>query len=281
MGSRRARPRAGAEALNFCANNYLGLADHPRVVAAAADALDAVGLRDGQRPVHLRHPDPAHGAGGGALGVPRHRGHDPVLLLLRRQRRRLRDPLRRAGRDHLRRAQPRLDHRRDPPLQGGPLPLPERRHGRPRGAAGRGGRGPHPGDRHRRRLLDGRLPRPAGPDLRPRRAVRRAGPRRRLPRGRVRRARRPRDPRALRGHGPRRHPHRHARQGARRRVRRLRRRRARRSSTCCASGPGPYLFSNAVAPTVAAGSPGRPRDRGRRPTRPARRCAATPRCSAR
>ena len=32
----------------------------------------------------------------GALGVPRHRGHDPVLLLLRRQRRRLRDPLRRA-----------------------------------------------------------------------------------------------------------------------------------------------------------------------------------------
>ncbi|MDH6119116.1 glycine C-acetyltransferase [Kitasatospora sp. GAS204B] len=34
--------RAG-EVLNFCANNYLGLADHPAVVAAAKDALDRWG----------------------------------------------------------------------------------------------------------------------------------------------------------------------------------------------------------------------------------------------
>ncbi|MFC9944584.1 glycine C-acetyltransferase [Streptomyces pratensis] len=34
--------RAG-EVLNFCANNYLGLADHPEVVAAAHDALDRWG----------------------------------------------------------------------------------------------------------------------------------------------------------------------------------------------------------------------------------------------
>jgi glycine C-acetyltransferase len=34
---------AGA-ALNFCANNYLGLADHPDVVAAARDALDTWGF---------------------------------------------------------------------------------------------------------------------------------------------------------------------------------------------------------------------------------------------
>jgi glycine C-acetyltransferase len=32
------------EALNFCANNYLGLADHPDVVAAARDALDRWGF---------------------------------------------------------------------------------------------------------------------------------------------------------------------------------------------------------------------------------------------
>ncbi len=29
--------------LNFCANNYLGLADHPEVVAAAHEALDRWG----------------------------------------------------------------------------------------------------------------------------------------------------------------------------------------------------------------------------------------------
>lgn len=32
------------EALNFCANNYLGLADHPAVVAAAKDALEELGF---------------------------------------------------------------------------------------------------------------------------------------------------------------------------------------------------------------------------------------------
>ncbi len=34
----------GAEALNFCANNYLGLADHPDVRAAAREALDRWGF---------------------------------------------------------------------------------------------------------------------------------------------------------------------------------------------------------------------------------------------
>src|SRR6202789_3110138 len=33
----------GAHVLNFCANNYLGLADHPSVVAAAHAALDRWG----------------------------------------------------------------------------------------------------------------------------------------------------------------------------------------------------------------------------------------------
>jgi glycine C-acetyltransferase len=35
---------AGKEVLNFCANNYLGFADHPSVVAAAKDALDEWGF---------------------------------------------------------------------------------------------------------------------------------------------------------------------------------------------------------------------------------------------
>lgn len=35
---------AGREVLNFCANNYLGLADHPAVVAAARQALDDWGF---------------------------------------------------------------------------------------------------------------------------------------------------------------------------------------------------------------------------------------------
>jgi glycine C-acetyltransferase len=41
--SARIRVHSGAEVLNFCANNYLGLASHPEVVAAAHRALDRWG----------------------------------------------------------------------------------------------------------------------------------------------------------------------------------------------------------------------------------------------
>src|SRR5204862_2710345 len=34
----------GKEVLNMCANNYLGLADHPALIAAAKEALDSHGL---------------------------------------------------------------------------------------------------------------------------------------------------------------------------------------------------------------------------------------------
>jgi glycine C-acetyltransferase len=38
------RTREGGEVLNFCANNYLGLADNPDVIAAARQALDDYGF---------------------------------------------------------------------------------------------------------------------------------------------------------------------------------------------------------------------------------------------
>jgi len=34
----------GRPVLNFCANNYLGLANHPRIVQAAKDTLDSHGF---------------------------------------------------------------------------------------------------------------------------------------------------------------------------------------------------------------------------------------------
>lgn len=34
----------GKRVLNFCANNYLGLANHPRIVQAAKDTLDSHGF---------------------------------------------------------------------------------------------------------------------------------------------------------------------------------------------------------------------------------------------
>ena len=124
-------------------------------------------------------------------------------------------------------------------------------------AAGRGegGRRAVHGDRHRRRVLDGRLSRAAARDLRPRGRVRRAGDGGRLARRRLRRASTARGTPEFCGvAGPRRHrtPARFGKAlggasggyvSSRTEIVDLLRQRAR-----------PYLFSNALAPSVVAGS---------------------------
>ncbi len=213
-----------------------------------------VGLRDGLGPLHLRHHRDPQGAGAPAGRFPGHRRRDPLRLLLRRQRRSVRDPARSGGRGHLRRAQPREHHRRRTPVQGRPLPLPQPGHGRSGGPAGRGAGRAAPADRHRRGVLDGRLRRAAGPDRRPGRALRRAGHGRRLARRRLRRADRGGYAGAVRRPGPGGHRHRHAGQGPRRGERRLHRgaRRDRRDAA-------------AAVPAVPVLQLGRPVDRRGRP----------------
>ena len=259
--ARRARRSASAgtarvrsPVLNFCANNYLGLSSHPRVIAAARAALDAHGY--GLSSVRfICGTQDAHKELEAALApLPRHRGRDPLLVVLRRERRPLRDAPRRARRDHLRRAQPRVDHRRHPPLQGRAPPLRARRHGRARGHA-REDAGQAPAhDRDRRRLLDGRRRRAARAHLRSRREIPRARHGRRQPRDRLRRQDRPRHDRALRRAWA-------ASTSSRRRS-------ARRSAARPAASPRrgaeivellrqrsrPYLFSNTLAPAIVGAS---------------------------
>ena len=90
----------GAEVLNLCANNYLGLADDPRLIEAAKDALDrwgygmaSVRFICGTQQVHkdLEQRLSAFLAD---------RGLDPLLVLLRRQRRSVRDAFGQGGRGH-------------------------------------------------------------------------------------------------------------------------------------------------------------------------------------
>ncbi len=224
--------------LNLCANNYLGLADHPAVIEAARDALERWGFGMasvrficGTQTLHKQLEERLSEF----LGTER---HDPVQLLLRCERRAVRGAARPRRRRHLGCAQPRLHHRRDPALQGDAAALCERRPGRARGAAPGGGRRPYADDRDGRRLLDGRPHRRPVGDLRPRRPPRCARDGGRLPCRRVRGAERPRHARAAPGHRTRRHPHRHPGQGDGRRVGRLRLRPRARSSSSCASAPG-------------------------------------------
>ena len=240
--------------LNFCANNYLGLANDPRIVAAAHRGLDewGYGLASvrficGTQELHLElerrvsaflgYDDTilfssCFDANGGVFEVLF--GADDAIIT---------DELNHAS-----------------IIDGIRLSKAQRFRYKNRDMADLEAQLVAAADARRRVIvtdgvfsMDGYIA-PLARDLRPGRQVRRARVRRRLARRGLRRRARPRHPRVLRGRGPGRHHDRHVRQGARRGIRRLRGRRARRSSTCCAS---------ARVPTSS-------RTRSRRPSSPAR-----------
>ena len=244
---------AGDEVINLCANNYLGLADHPEVIAAAHEALDrwgygmaSVRFICGTQEIHVELErrlaqflgteetilySSCFDANGGVFETLL--GAEDAVISDALNHASIIDGIRLCKARRLRYANGDMDE------------LEAR--------LGRGGRRPAAAHRHRRRLLDGRLPRAARPHLRPRREARRAGDGRRLARRRLHRADRPRHAGAVRRHRPRRHRHRDARQGARRRQRRLRQRRA-EIVDLLRQRSRPYLFSNALAPPIVAAS---------------------------
>ena len=63
----------GREVLNLCANNYLGLADHPEVIQAAREALDRWGFGLGFCPIYLWDAGDPQGTRGSAHSISRHR----------------------------------------------------------------------------------------------------------------------------------------------------------------------------------------------------------------
>ena len=210
--------------LNFCANNYLGLADHPEVIQAAKDALDTHGFGMASVRFICGTQDLHKQLEAKIADVLRHRGHHSLRRLLRRQRRPVRAAAGRRGRGHFRRAEPRLDHRRHPPVQGQALPLRAtatwpiwKQQLQAADAAGA-----------RTKLIttdgtfsmDGFIAQldqiTALAD-----EIQRAGAHRRMPLHRLPRRHRPRCGRSPRRDGQDRHLHRHAGQGARRRAGRL------------------------------------------------------------
>ena len=114
------------ELLNLCANNYLGLANHPAVVAAAHEALDrwgygmaSVRFICGTQALHRELEE----------RLSAFLGTDDTILFsscFDANGGLFEALLDRGGRGDLGPAEPRLDHRRDPALQGSAAPLRER-----------------------------------------------------------------------------------------------------------------------------------------------------------
>ena len=117
------------EVINLCANNYLGLADHPELIATAKEAMDEKGFGMasvrficGTQDIHRELEQKLAGF----------LGHDDSILFAAcfDANGGLFEPLLGAGgRGDFRRAEPCVDHRRHPALQGETLPLCQQRHG--------------------------------------------------------------------------------------------------------------------------------------------------------
>ena len=137
--------------------------------------VEPVRVRDVVGAVHLRHSASSQAPGRTSEQIPEDGGHHPVSQLLRRERGSVRGHSRPRGRGHLRCAEPCLHHRRGTPLQGEAVALRQWRHEGPGGEARRGRRRTLSPDRHRRRVLDGRLHRRPAGHLRPGGEARRDG----------------------------------------------------------------------------------------------------------
>ena len=150
----------GKPVLLLCSNNYLGLADHPRVREAAADAAMRWGvgagasrLVSGTMTIHRRLEERLATFEGSEACVLFGSGYLANMGVITRAR---------GSRGHrlLGRAEPRVDHRRLPALGRGDRRLSAPRRRPPRMGPGRGGRpgvaGRDQPDRHRLGLLDGR-----------------------------------------------------------------------------------------------------------------------------
>ena len=99
----------GKEVLNFCANNYLGLSNHPRLIAAAQKMMDHRGY--GMSSVRfICGTQDIQRTGSCYLRLFQNRRHHPLCCLFRCQRRSVRTSIQRGRCYHLRFPEPRLHH---------------------------------------------------------------------------------------------------------------------------------------------------------------------------